>query len=127
MAELFEEISKFSRDKGLDNQIKVDSEVYAQRVVKNLLDPDHNPPVESFPVIDISKTKLDRDEYIIVHDFFKSSQLPFPAQVLMFESQNPEFRYNRKMVCKRLGLDPGDDSPMLCQILRKRAAVRRRG
>lgn len=120
MNSIFTETDNFSKQCGINKEVKDMSVDIAQQIVKNLLDPEHNPPVKDFTGIKFENEIKDQDEYIIVHDFFKSSHLDFPQQVLIFESQHPGFKYNRRSVCERLGLDPNNEEPMLVQIIKMR-------
>ena len=120
MNNIFQNVQQFAIDTGVNRQVKDYSVDIAQKLVKNTLDPEHSAPVPGFQGIVFSNPLQDEDEYIMVHDFFKSSHLDFPAQVLAYESQHPDCKYNRTVVCKRLGLDPESKEPMLCQLIKAR-------
>ena len=120
MNNIFQDVQKFAQDTGVNRDVKELSVDIAQKIVKSTLDPDNSQPFKDFTGIIFSDSLQDEDEYIMVHDFFKSSHLDFPAQVLAYESQHPDVKYNRVAVCKRLGLDPDSKEPMLVQLIIER-------
>ncbi|EAX92447.1 hypothetical protein TVAG_327560 [Trichomonas vaginalis G3] len=120
LSSIFTETQQFSQKCGIQQEVKDTSISLADQIVKNLLDPEHNPPVKDFEGIKFANQALDEDEYIFVHDFFKASHLDFPLQVLNFESQHPGYKYNRRSVCERLGLNPNDATPLLVQLIKIR-------
>ena len=121
MNNIFLEVQEFAKSTGVQQEVKDISVGIAEKIVKGTLDPEKNPPVEDYKGIVFSEELEDEDEYILVHDFFKSSQLDFPAQVLSYESQHPNLKYNRRSMCERLGLDADSKEPMLVQLIRLRS------
>ncbi|EAY11544.1 hypothetical protein TVAG_006190 [Trichomonas vaginalis G3] len=120
LSTIYTETKQFSEKCGIQQEVKDASISYAEQIVKNLLDPEHNQPVKDFEGIKFTNQSPDQDEFIFVHDFFKTSHLDFPSQILAFESQHPGFKYSRREVCQRFGLNTNDDAPLLVQLIKMR-------
>ncbi|KAK8885377.1 hypothetical protein M9Y10_040825 [Tritrichomonas musculus] len=60
----------------------------------------------------------ERDELLLILEFFESSGYIFGVPILSYESQNPDLIVDRIDLANRLGLDPNDPQPLLIQMIK---------
>ena len=120
MNNIFKEVQQYANETGVSQEAKELSIEIAHNLVKSSLDPENSPKFQDFKGIIFDDDIRDREEYILVHEFFRTSHLDFPAQVLAYESQHPDIKYNRGVECEKLGLDPQSNDPILVQLIKQR-------
>ena len=60
----------------------------------------------------------ERDELLLILEFFESSGYIFGVPILSYESQNPDLIVDRIDLANRLGLDHNNPEPLLIQMIR---------
>jgi hypothetical protein len=110
-------VQRLIEEKKIKDQVLKEAHDYAQRHVQHLLDPDAPEP-DPFPGID--PTGDDRDEFLLVLDWFESIGLRFTPNVLRYESQNPDVTVARKALAQQYKLDPNSETPLLVQLVEER-------
>lgn len=65
----------------------------------------------------IFQNEDERDEFLLILDFIQQNNIKFGVPVLGFESQHPELAVDRTELAARLGLNAGDDKPLLVQMV----------
>jgi hypothetical protein len=120
MDNIFKEVQQYAKETGVSQEVKDLSVEIAQKLVKSELGTENAFNVEDYEGIIFNDSIKDREEYIIVHEFFRTSHLDFPAQVLAYESQHPDVKYNRGAECEKLGLDPNNKDPILVQLIKQK-------
>ena len=114
---IYLEMKEFAEKNDINKEIKQKALDYAQHLVRNMLDETY-PPLRKFPSIDLNDEDS-MNEFILVIDFLKQSNFTIPIQVLEFESQNPGFKFDRKEIANKLGLNSIDPTPLIMQMIQK--------
>ena len=119
--EVKEEILRFIEKEGINEEIQSDAAEMARIAARNILEP-NQPPLKDFPRIplDLSTNTEEDIRYMLIQEFLQSAGFKFTSNVLKYESQCPEFKYDREELGANLGLPIYDKTPFLVQIIEQK-------
>jgi hypothetical protein len=100
----------------LKQRVAQEAQEYAERHAARTLNPNESP--ERFPHIELQSD--DRDEFLLVLEYFEAIGLKFTPSVLRYESQNPGAPTDREGLCKKYNLRADIDTPLLVQLVQQR-------
>ena len=119
--EVKEEVLRFIEKEGINEEIQNDAAEMARIAARNILEP-NQPPLKDFPRIPLdTETTTDEDvRYMLVQEFLQSAGFKFTSNVLKYESQCPEFKFDREDLGEKLGLPIYDKTPFLVQLIEQK-------
>jgi hypothetical protein len=109
-------VAALIKKKKLKQQVAQEAQDYAQRHSARTLKPNETP--DKFPSVELQSD--DRDEFLLVLEYFEAIGLKFTPNVMRYESQNPGVPTEREALCKKYNLRADDDTPLLVQLVQQR-------
>jgi hypothetical protein len=110
--EIPQSVAKLIEEKRLKQQVEREARDYAARR------PNPNEAPDKFPSVELQSD--DKDEFLLVLEYFEAIGLKFTPNVLRYESQNPGVRTEREALCKKYNLRADDNTPLLVQLVQQR-------